>query len=572
MVAGAVVAKRRRGNAGQVSSLGVCMVLLMACTGTIGESGVSTPPAENVTMPPGAAPLDPAPGPSRVVRLDRESYTQSLAAFLEGPAASAEAPPAAPRDAPSVFGWVNPSDRFSTRARSYGVDTNDFAALERASQRFAAEYAASFPDCDDGCQRGVIAEAGQRLLRRPLRDGELDEFMAVPLDGATDVERLTLRLRALLLSPSFVFRIEIGDEGEANSDQALSAAELASALAFTLTRQPPDQALARVRDDGSLVDDGVLAAHATRLLDTPAHRRRVHAFVRQFWRYPDAKEVAKDERPRDVFPESTPGAREARHRPDDLVEETDRLVEVLIERSLEDGFLTAMLTTDVAFVREETAIFYNQQSTSSEIEEVRIDGAQRLGMMGQPSWLVAFSEPDHNNPIRRGLFIQESLLCGHVPEIPIEDVPVLDFEGRTLREALGEHTSNGSCYTCHQTMDPLGLPFEQYDQYGRWRESEADAPVDTSGAIVWTGGEVSGGGPVAGPVELTERLAQSSHVSRCFLRHAFAFWMEREAELGDEPTLDAMLAAYEDTGGNFNASIEALLQSASFRRRMLPRR
>ena len=68
-------------------------------------------------------------------------------------------------------------------------------------------------------------------------------------------------------------------------------------------------------------------------------------------------------------------------------------------------------------------------------------------------------------------------------------------------------TREEACYKCHSKMNPLGLPFETYDHYGRFRFDELDKPVDATSKIVNSG--VPGvDGEVNGPFELIERLAQ----------------------------------------------------------------
>ena len=39
-----------------------------------------------------------------------------------------------------------------------------------------------------------------------------------------------------------------------------------------------------------------------------------------------------------------------------------------------------------------------------------------------------------------------------------------------MRERMAQHRANPDCAVCHNTMDPLGLPLENFDAVGRWRE------------------------------------------------------------------------------------------------------
>ena len=73
-------------------------------------------------------------------------------------------------------------------------------------------------------------------------------------------------------------------------------------------------------------------------------------------------------------------------------------------------------------------------------------------------------------------------------------------------------------------MNPLGLPFEQFDHFGRFRFLELDKPVDVTSKIVNSGvPEIDG--EIRSPFELIERLANSTHCEQVFVRYAFRFFM-----------------------------------------------
>ena len=118
-------------------------------------------------------------------------------------------------------------------------------------------------------------------------------------------------------------------------------------------------------------------------------------------------------------------------------------------------------------------------------------------------------------------------------------------------------------------MDPLGLPFEQFDDFGRWRETELDRPVNTTGNIAVGVPEVDG--PVADPFEMLERLAASEHVEQVFVRHAFRYFLGRNETLDDAPTLIDAHRAYREQGGSFKALVASLLTSDSFLYRRVSR-
>ena len=231
---------------------------------------------------------------------------------------------------------------------------------------------------------------------------------------------------------------------------------------------------------------------------------------------------------------------------------------------------------------------------------LKMPDGQRAGMLTHPAWLSAHSGNFENDPVRRGKWIREHLLASVVPDLPIGVAAQLPEEPhRTLRQRF-EVENEESCWRCHKKMNPLGNPFEAYDDFGRFREhhfadgeknvvaTEFEAfaktrkikwrdshkkgdpeetfetiPVDTSGHLDGAG-DPELDGKVGGPLELAQRLAKSDRVRQSFIRHVFRYWMGRNETLDDSPTLMAMDKAYLDSDGSFKELLVALVTSDSF--------
>lgn len=192
-----------------------------------------------------------------------------------------------------------------------------------------------------------------------------------------------------------------------------------------------------------------------------------------------------------------------------------------------------------------------------------VPDGQRMGILTHPTWLVSHSDAMDNHAIRRGRWVRERLLGGGVPDVPITvDAMLPDEPGVTLRDRM-RVTREEYCWTCHEKMDPLGLPFEMYNHAGLYRETELGEPVDTSGEITGSG-DPDLDGPVANAIEMLEKLASSERVEQVFVRHAFRFWMGRNETLNDAPVLQEAHRAYRDNGGSMNALIRSLLTSDAF--------
>ena len=188
---------------------------------------------------------------------------------------------------------------------------------------------------------------------------------------------------------------------------------------------------------------------------------------------------------------------------------------------------------------------------------------QRKGILTQPSWLVSHSDAMDNHAILRGRWIRERLLGGGIPDVPITvDAMLPDEPHNTLRERM-RVTREKYCWTCHEKMDPLGMPFEMYNHAGLFRTLEQEKPVDTSGEII-DSGDPALDGPVKNALEMIEKLAKSERVEQVFVRHAFRFWMGRNETLNDAPVLQAAHKAYRESGGSMKALITSLLTSDAF--------
>lgn len=188
---------------------------------------------------------------------------------------------------------------------------------------------------------------------------------------------------------------------------------------------------------------------------------------------------------------------------------------------------------------------------------------ERLGILTHPSWLVSHSDAMDNHAILRGRWVRERLLGGGIPDVPITVDAMLPDEPNTTLRSRMRVTKEKYCWTCHDKMDPLGLPFEMYNHAGLYRTTELDKPVDTRGEVIESG-DPALDGPVENALEMIQKLSESERVEQVFVRHAFRFWMGRNENLNDAPVLQAAHKAYRDSGGSMNALITALVTSDAF--------
>ena len=213
---------------------------------------------------------------------------------------------------------------------------------------------------------------------------------------------------------------------------------------------------------------------------------------------------------------------------------------------------------------------------------------QRAGLLTHPAWLAAYSWNEDNDPIHRGIWIYERLLAGVLGDVPPDvDAAVPTDPHKTLRERM-EPLRSERCWKCHRKINPLGEPFEMFDDWGRHRTKHyydeegniymrrdgnfdrklADGKlttrdVDASGKIEFTG-DPAIDGEVSNAVEMMHRLGRSERARQSFIRHLFRYFMGRNEMLSDSKTLIEAEEAYLASGGSFKALVVSLLSSDSF--------
>ncbi len=211
--------------------------------------------------------------------------------------------------------------------------------------------------------------------------------------------------------------------------------------------------------------------------------------------------------------------------------------------------------------------------------------ANRKGILTHPAWLLAHAQNTATDPVRRGRWVREKLLAGSVPDVPITvDAKIPDDPHKTLGDRLAMVTNKEECWKCHTRMNPLGIPFEMYDDFGRFRSVESleypenliaktkakygadtfkTVAFSTKGTITGTG-DPKVDGEVKNALDMIDRLAKSERARQSIIRHAFRFYMGRNELLSDSQTLIDADRAYVKSGGSFKEIIVSLLTSDSF--------
>jgi hypothetical protein len=525
-------------------------------------------------MPPASAcPDEPSldPGPTLVRRLTNNEYDRTVRDLLGVPSSPAAGFP--PEE--TTRGFRNQAAALQVAPLHVERYLESAEILGRA----AAQRMDTLLPCEPGAERddalacgdAFIRDFGPRAWRRPLSDSEiagLNALFTLPyevpdgFEGPAFEAGFTLVVETMLQSPYFLYRIEIGEPAEAAMVEAsgveglhrLTGYEVASRLSYLLWQSMPDDVLFEAAADGTLdTPEGVLA-EAKRMLEDPRAGDGLMEFFRQWLEFDRITSVEKDPR---LFPNFDRSL---------LVSMRDELEWLLADhvfvegRDFRDVFSTRRARVDAALARIYGVDLFAPDEDG--YAEVKLDPRQRAGILTRAALLAVKARPHESDPIHRGLFVRQRMLCDVLPPPPpgLAIVPPDPDPDLTTRERFAAHSDVDGCRSCHALIDPPGFAFEHYDAIGAWRETENGRPIDASGELV----SAMDLGRFTDAVDLSEQMRQSDQVQRCITMQFFRFAMGRAESEADGCRLTRLHAEYVDDGHRFLTLVEALVGDPAF--------
>jgi hypothetical protein len=441
--------------------------------------------------------------------------------------------------------WMDPEDR-NLHVDWIRIEGPLGAAGSNPARDRILVCAEQTPDC----ARLIFETFGRRAWRRPLTAEELDGLAAfldlAAAEGEGFDRGIELGLTALLVSPSFLFRVELdGPDGE-----PVSGWELASRLSYFLWSSMPDDRLLDKAASGTLSDDPVLRAEVERMLLDERSRSLVESFAGQWLLTRDIGDVEPDYR---VFPVWDPSLGQTMRR------ETELFFEEVLRA---DHPLPELLAADWSFVDDRLATHYGLPPVGPGFVRTELPPERQAGLLGRASVHVVTSYPRRTSPVRRGKFVLERLLCD-APDDPPPGVEGLEeqmIETGTLRERMELHRTNPVCAQCHVAMDAIGLGMESFDAIGSHRLTDGGSPIDATG-------ELPSGERFDGPVELAALLAEDPRFARCVAEKLLTYGAGRGLSTADRAWLDVITEHARGEGNHLRAMITAVVLSEPFRTR-----
>ena len=368
---------------------------------------------------------------------------------------------------------LSEDDAYNPRKNIYPYGVKFFgpfpAKVESASRK---KILLCDPKTGLACSQKIVRILARRAFRRPVTSAEVAALMRFVKTAETPEQGIQNAIRAMLVSPHFLFRMERDSDPNVHK---VSDVELASRLSYFLWSSMPDDELLRLAEAKRLRAPGVLETQVRRMLADAKSSALAENFAGQWLQLRNLNGIRPDA---EKFPEWGAELREA------MKAETRMFFEAVLR---EDRPVTDFLNARYTFLNERLAKHYGIPNvTGPDFRRVVLTTEQRGGITAHGSVLAVSSYPTRTSVVLRGKYILENLFNSPPPPPP-PNVPVLDESSvgtsASLRKQLEAHRANPSCAACHNKLDPMGFALENYDAIGRWRTMDGKFPVDASGAI-----------------------------------------------------------------------------------------
>ena len=445
---------------------------------------------------------------------------------------------------------------FSNNELVLDVTQESWASFQTAAETLAAQVTATdaalakvYSGTDPA---GFITTLGRRVYRRPLTTAEQSTYttlynMGSSLTGtrSTFAKGASLVIRAMLQSPYFLYRTEMGASGA-----ALSGYEIAAKLSLWLRgTTPADTLLDSAAGSGNLdTADGAATLATTMLGEATATTvlRQFHGELLHFDRFAQITKVGVPTYNTSLNSE--------------FLDVSNRFFDDIVTqgRGLKD-----ILTSTTGYVGPGTAPLYGMSAPASGYVQTDL-GPQRVGWFSQIPYLALYGFNGDPDSIHRGVTLNLDVLCATLgpPAANIPPIPPLQ-PGETNRHRIDTLTS-GCGSSCHNDMiNPLGFSFEHFDGMGQFRDTEnGGLAIDSSGSYTFADGNTKSWNDAAG---LMQVLASTPQTHTCYAKKLASFGLQRDIVASDMPLLNALTSSSMAATGSVKQMIVDLVRNDAFR-------
>ncbi len=407
--------------------------------------------------------------------------------------------------------------------------------------------------------KAIVSKFMKRAWRRPVVADELERKMrlfATIRPKCDSFEDAVVEVLATVLSsPNFLYvtnEATSAKSTEGGNRISLAPHVLASRLALLIWCSLPDEELMDLAASGQLLIPEVLDGQVERMLADPRSARFATHFVNQWLNlslleYVDFEQHVK--------------------RFDPLLKEAmqQEPIELFREMLRANATVLDFLHSDYTMVNERLAKHYGIEGvTGNHFQPIQLDGnLQRGGLLTQAGLLAMNSDWPDSHPLKRAIWLLESLL-NDPPPPPPPAVPQIDLANpeiakMTLKERIEDHRNHAACLSCHIKIDPWGIAFENYDALGVWRDEIGGKPVDATS-------ELYNHQKLEGMDGLKRFLLENRHDQfvRAVVHKLATYALGRPLTFADRADVDAITAEVRHQGDGLKTILKVIVRSELF--------
>jgi hypothetical protein len=440
----------------------------------------------------------------RLWRLSAEQWGNAVQTLLALPAA----PVLTSRGGEAGFAFFSDVSLQVDAEMQFNMFTLSQTALTQIDANVTTSVApctGTTPAAQTTCATTFVQAFAQKAYRRPLDPAEVTNLMKVYTQGALQDYKtgIELMIQAIVLSPSFVYRTELGpstltaDASGNYPDTTLTPYEVASQLGFTLLGTLPDAALMTAAANGSLATTDGITTQINRLLALPAVQANLTNIMLGWFNIGQMFSKTKDT---SLLATLSTTEQDQTGIENDLFTSTQDFVNSILWSG--SGKIDDLMTSQTVYVNQRLATLYPgvtytgaaPTSDTTFVPATWPASQGRSGILTQPSYLWSASDPSLNSIVKRGKGIHDNVVCQDSvgPKADLSTPSAMNViackspDGtQTLSACNSEILQSNArmsfqpCMTCHAQMDPYARVLQNFGPIGNYRTvDEVGAPID----------------------------------------------------------------------------------------------
>ena len=383
--------------------------------------------------------------------------------------------------------------------------------------------------------RKFLGKIVAAAFRGPLDQSDQKLYVDAPVDMTEDdAEAIKHSLLMALKSPRFLYPT-------LDSDRSTSR-RAANRLALTLFDSlPTDVWLFLQARSNDLEGEEQIRAAAERMVNDYRTQSKTREFLHEWLNISDVGEIVKDT-------EAFAGFNLALV--SDLRFSLDAFLDEIVWSDASD--YRQFFQADWTYTTDRLADFYGETWRAADaggqgLRRSVEDPEHRLGLLTHPYLMSKLSRLDTSSPIHRGVFLIRYLLGRTIRPPKGAFVPLAPelHPNLTTRARVELQTGAPTCQVCHEKINGLGFTLENFDAVGRYRLTERNQPINSTGFYATQAGtEVE----FKGPRELAEFLASSDDAQRAFVKRAFQYFVKQPPAAFGPETLAQLTDKFQQSG------------------------